>query len=104
MGSEYLPAMSPTLARVIFWVAAASCAIAQGALIRSVLTGAAAGGYADDRRKHPRRGGMRWGPDRRSAATDSGPSSSRELEIGWALLPALALAALLIGTWFALPE
>lgn len=69
--------MSPGLARIIFMVAAASCVIAHGALIRSVLTGAAA---------------------------DSGASSSRELEIGWALLPALALAALLIGTWFALPE
>lgn len=95
--------MSPTLARIIFWIAAASCVVAQGALIRSVLSGAAAGSYPEDRRKRSRRGGMRWEPDRRSAPAGSMGSSSRELEIGWALLPALALAALLIATWFALP-
>ncbi|MEX1185050.1 MAG: hypothetical protein WEA80_00485 [Gemmatimonadaceae bacterium] len=95
--------MSPGLARMIFWVAAASCAVAHGALIWSVVTGAASGIYPDDRRKRPRRGGMRWGPDRRSTTTESAASSSRELEIGWALLPALAIAALLIATWYALP-
>jgi hypothetical protein len=103
MGGEYLPAMNPDLARVIFWAAAASCAVAHGALIWSVLTGPAAGSYPEDRRKRPRRGGMRWGPDRRSTTTESGVSSSRELEIGWALLPALAVAALLVTTWYALP-
>lgn len=96
--------MSPGLARVVFWIAAASCVVAHGALIWSVLGGAAAGDYPDDRRKHARRGGMRWGPDRRATQAESGPSSSRELEIGWAVLPALALAALLIATWFALPD
>lgn len=97
--------MSPALARVIFWVAAVSCVIAHGVLIRSVLTGAASGGYADDRRKQPRRGGVRWDPDRRSEPADvDAPSSSRELEIGWALLPALSLAALLVATWLALPD
>jgi len=96
--------MSPVLARVIFWAAAISCVIAHGVLIRSVLTGAASGGYPDDRRKQPRRGGMRWGPDRRSEPAGEAPSSSRELEIGWALLPALSLAALLVATWLALPD
>ncbi len=103
MGGEYLPAMSPSLARIIFWAAALCCAVAQGLLINSVLTGAA-GDYPGDRRKHPRRGGMRWGPDRRAETTASGPSSTREFEIGWALLPAIGLAALLIATWRALPD
>lgn len=94
--------MSPTLARVIFWIAVLSCAFAQAALIRSVLSGAAAGRYPEDRRKHPRRGGMRWGPDRR--APESEPARSRETEIGWAVLPALGLGALLVATWFALPD
>ncbi|MGK2936046.1 MAG: hypothetical protein ACSLFE_12505 [Gemmatimonadaceae bacterium] len=95
--------MNPPLAQMIFWVAAASCAVAHVALIWSVLAGPASDSYPEDRRKGPRRGGMRWGPDRRSSATESGSSSSRELEIGWALLPALALAALLTATWLALP-
>lgn len=95
--------MSPGLARMIFWVAAASCAVAHGALIWSVVTGAASGSYPDDRRKRPRRGGMRWGPDRRSAAPEGSNSPARELEIGWAILPALALLGLLIATWRALP-
>ena len=94
--------MSPTAARVIFWIAAVSCALAQAALIRSVLSGAAAGRYPDDRRKQSRRGGMRWGPDRRAPEGERG--SSREMEIGWAVLPALALGALLTATWLALPE
>ncbi|CAN5644349.1 hypothetical protein BH23GEM1_BH23GEM1_01480 [soil metagenome] len=96
--------MSPTIARIVFWLAAAACMVAHGALIRSVLTGAAGGEYPDDRRKQPRRGGMRWGPDRRTAPGDGGTSSSRELEIGWAILPALALGALLAATWLALPD
>ena len=104
MGGEYLPAMNPDLARMIFWVGAASCAVAHAALIWSVLAGPAGDSYPDDRRKSPRRGGMRWGPDRRtSSAPESRVSSSRELEIGWAILPALALVALLAATWLALP-
>lgn len=95
--------MSPDLARTIFWVAAALCAIGHGALIWFVVTGPASGSYPDDRRKRPRRGGMRWGPDRRSSPTEGDVSSARELEIGWAILPALALVALLMATWRALP-
>ncbi len=95
--------MNSDMGRVIFWVAAASCAVAHGALIWSVLTGPAARSYPEDRRKRPRRGGMRWGPDRRSTPTESGSSASRELEIGWAVLPALAVGALLVATWHALP-
>lgn len=95
--------MSPGVAQAIFWLAAASCAIAHGALIRSVLAASRSDSYPDDRRKHSRRDGMRWGPDRRSTKGGAAPSSSRELEIGWALLPALGLAALLIATWLTLP-
>lgn len=95
--------MSPALARALFWIAAASCVVAQAALIRSVLR-APDDSYPDDRRKGPRRGGMRWGPDRRSQSTDGAARTSRELEIGWAVLPALALAALLSATWLALPD
>lgn len=96
--------MSPAIARVVFWAATLSCAVAQAALIRSVLSTAAAGRYPEDRRKRSRRAGMRWGPDRRATPTDDPSPSSRELEIGWAVLPALALAALLVATWFALPD
>ena len=95
--------MNSDLAHIIFWVAASSCAVAHGALIWSVVTGAASASYPDDRRKRPRRGGMRWGPDRRSNAAEGDSSPARELEIGWAILPALALVALLIATWRALP-
>lgn len=99
------PAMTPGLARIVFWIATASCVVAHAALIWSVWTGPAAGTYPDDRRKRPRSGGTRWRPDRRSPSADMpSPSSSRELEMGWALLPALALAGLLIATWFALPD
>lgn len=96
--------MSPALARALFWIAAVSCAVAHAALIRSVLRSPDAS-YPDDRRKGPRRGGMRWGPDRRSQSGDDGAArTSRELEIGWAVLPALALAGLLSATWLALPD
>lgn len=103
MGGEYLPAMNPDLARTIFWLAAASCLIAHAALIWSVLAGRAGDSYPDDRRKRPRRSGIRWGPDRRSSTPEGGVSASRELEIGWAVLPAIALIALLAATWLALP-
>lgn len=96
--------MNPGLARIVFWIATASCVVAHGALIWSIWIGPAASTYPDDRRKHPRRGGMRWGSDRRSSSAEMTPTSSHELEMGWALLPALALAGLLIATWFALPE
>lgn len=95
--------MSSGLARTIFWVAAASCAVAHGALIWSVVTGPASGSYPDDRRRGKRRGGIRWGPDRRSSATEGDGSPAREFEIGWAILPAVGLAALLTATWLALP-
>ncbi len=94
--------MSPGLARAIFWIAALSCVIAQAVLIRSVLSGSATS-YPDDRRKRARRGGMRWGPDRRKADPDAPGSSSPEMEMGWAVLPALGLVALLAATWLALP-
>ena len=95
--------MNPALAHILFWVAAASCVVAHGAIIWSVLTGGAAGAYPDDRRKSARRGGIRWGADRRTPP-DANGVPSRSLEIGWAVLPALALGALLAATWLALPQ
>ncbi len=68
--------MSFSVAHVLFWVAAVACAIAQGAIVRSVLIGS------------------------RNA---SAPAARRPVELAWALAPAFALAAVLVFTWRALP-
>jgi hypothetical protein len=69
--------MSASLAGVIFWLSAASCVVAEVAIIRATLrvTGASAT-EASAALPHPRR----W------------------LETVWVVLPAIALAALLVGT------
>ncbi len=104
MCGEYLPAMNSGIARMIFWLAVVTCVVGQGALIRSVLAAADPRRYPDDRRKRSRRGGMRWGPDRRAPSPENTRESSVDREIVWAVLPALSLAALLTATWFALPD
>lgn len=63
----------------IFWIAVASCALAQVAIVRSVLR-------------------------MRGAAADTGsspmlPRSRPAIEIAWVVVPALALALVLALTW-----
>jgi hypothetical protein len=69
-------------ADAIFWVAVACCAIAQVAILRSVLRTHAAGHLGA------------------SATTPS--SSRRAIEIAWAVIPGFALAAVLVFTWRAM--
>ena len=69
--------MNPTVADAIFWVAVLACVIAQLAILRSVLGVRTSAPAAD----------ARVAPARRSA------------EIAWALIPALALAGVLVLTW-----
>ena len=68
--------MTPLLADAIFWLAVASCAVAQFAILRSTVAA---------------RAGDAASPARRPA--------TRLEEIVWAVAPALALAALLFFTW-----
>ena len=74
-------AIDPPLARIVFWIAVACCAVAQAAIIRAAVRtrgdGAGAAGAAVPR---PRRGS----------------------ELAWTLIPAAALAAVLALTWQAL--
>ena len=69
--------MSASLAGVMFWLSAASCVVAEVSIIRATLRV---------------QGGS---PTGASAAL---PHPRRWLEIVWVVLPAIALAALLVGT------
>jgi hypothetical protein len=64
---------SSTLADAIFWIAVASCLVAQAAILRSVLAG-------------------------RGAAAPA-PLPRRAAEVAWAIVPAVALALVLAATW-----
>jgi heme/copper-type cytochrome/quinol oxidase subunit 2 len=67
--------MNQPLAETIFWIAAVACAVAEIAILRSIIA------------------------QRRTQ--NSGPihSGSPAGEIIWGIIPALALAALLAATW-----
>ncbi len=71
--------MSRQFAESVFWIALASCAIAELAILRTVFSPQA-------------------------SATSSTPirHSARGTEMIWAVLPAIALAALLAATWRAI--
>ena len=70
------------LADAIFWISVACCVIAQVAILRSVL---------------------RTPPAVQSGASATTSSSSRRAtEIAWAVIPGIALAALLVFTWRAM--
>jgi hypothetical protein len=72
--------MSFRLADAIFWIAVACCSVAQLAIIRSAIVSPA-------------------------RASDSGVATSparRAAEIAWAVLPGVALAAVLVFTWQAI--
>ena len=67
--------MNQPLAETIFWIAATACVIAQLAILRSTFAA--------------------------RSANKSGlvPSASRRSELAWAVIPALALGAVLTVTW-----
>jgi len=70
--------MPISFADAIFWVGVVSCAIAQIAILRSVLR------------------------TRRSRATEGGSDVPRPrfaVEVAWAIVPAIALGLLLVATW-----
>jgi heme/copper-type cytochrome/quinol oxidase subunit 2 len=71
-----LPILNPTLANAIFWGAVVSCVAAQVAILHALSRNREAGARASQL-----------------------PPPRRLLEAVWAVLPALALAAVLIATW-----
>ena len=73
--------MSNALGDAIFWVAVASCTIAQVAILRSIFN---------------------TSPEGAPAVTAGAPRIRRAMEIVWAILPAIALAGVLALTWKAM--
>jgi heme/copper-type cytochrome/quinol oxidase subunit 2 len=68
--------LSSSLAEAIFWIAAALCIVAELAILRAAF----------------RPGGM-------SGDNAPIPNSPRGVEMVWAVIPAIILAALLAATW-----
>jgi hypothetical protein len=83
--------MSPVLRDALFWVAVASCAIAQLFIIRAVLRTAirpsAAGSTGDTSAVRDKR------------ADRPMPVPRRSIEIGWAILPAILMIAAFVSAW-----
>ena len=75
--------MSPLVADATFWIAVVACLVAQLAITRSVLVA-----------RQP-------APEELPAGARVAPAN-RSLELGWAILPAVGLAAVLVLTWKAL--
>ena len=69
--------MSPSLIGVMFWIAAACCAVAQVALIWSAIRAPMSGSTESASMRMP----------------------SRASEIAWTIVPAIGLALLLVFTW-----
>jgi heme/copper-type cytochrome/quinol oxidase subunit 2 len=71
--------MSLRIADAIFWIAVAFCAVAQVAIVQSVIVSPA-------------------------RAPEHAPASAtrRAVEIAWAILPGVALAVVLVFTWRAI--
>ena len=67
--------MSQPLAETIFWIAAAACVIAEIAILRFSFAG------------------------QRANKSELVPVAARSGEIAWAIIPALALVAVLFATW-----
>ena len=67
--------MNQPLAETIFWIAALACAVAEIAILRSIIA------------------------QRRAQNSALIPSSSPLAELIWAIVPAIALSVLLIATW-----
>ena len=73
--------MPASIADAIFWIAVASCAVAQLAILHSIVVS-------------PTRAAVR--------GVASGSAAQRAIEIFWAVLPGLALAAVFFFTWRAM--
>ena len=71
--------MSLRIADAIFWIAVACCALAQLAILQSVVVSPA-----------------------RSADREPASATRRVAEIAWAILPGVALAAVFVFTWRAI--
>ena len=71
--------MSLQFAEILFWIAAALCAVAELAILRAVFS-----------------------PQGNASSSAPIPHSPRGAEMLWAVLPAIALAALLAATWRAI--
>jgi heme/copper-type cytochrome/quinol oxidase subunit 2 len=69
--------MSPALKMALFWIAAASCVVAQLALVWSAIRAPMAAPTEPTSVRMPRRG----------------------TEIAWTIVPAIGLAVLLVFTW-----
>jgi hypothetical protein len=80
MPAPVFPALPPAVAATLFWALVAACVVAQGFIIRAAF-----------RATRPPADGAPV------------PAPHRGAEVVWAILPALALAALWLGTWRALP-
>lgn len=69
-----------SLADLIFWLAVACCLVAQVAIVRAALTA----------------------PARRAEGGADVPRPRRPIEIAWTVIPAIALALVLVATWHAI--
>lgn len=67
--------MNQPLAEAIFWIAAAACAVAELAILRSSFA------------------------QKKVAQSKLVPTASRAGELAWAIIPAIALSLLLVATW-----
>jgi heme/copper-type cytochrome/quinol oxidase subunit 2 len=67
--------MNQPLAETIFWIAALVCAVAEIAILRSIIA------------------------QRRAQNSTLAASSSPLAELIWAIVPAIALTVLLVATW-----
>jgi membrane protein implicated in regulation of membrane protease activity len=67
--------MNQPLAETVFWIAAAACIVAEIAILRSTFAAAP------------------------TAKSDLVPAASRRSEVAWAIVPAIALSAVLVVTW-----
>jgi hypothetical protein len=67
--------MSQPLAETVFWIAAAACAIAEIAILRFSFAA------------------------QRANKSELVPVAARSGEIAWAIIPAIALVAVLFATW-----
>lgn len=75
--------MPLSLADAMFWLGVATCAVAQVAIVRSVIR-------------------ARRAPDAPGTQDRAVPRSHFAVELAWAIVPALALALLFVATWRAM--
>ena len=80
------PDMRLSFADGLFWSSVACCALAQLFILRSVSAGRSGNGRTSD------------------SSTAGVPQPRGMLELLWALVPAIALAALLFATWRTMRE